>query len=111
MSTTSGSEPPSQKSSPAYEVRAANAARLDKELRRVRRSRVADFDRIEQAINALAHNPRPDGIEPLGDSVFRLRCGDWRVIYKVVDSEVRIIIGGVRRRNERTYKDTSALFN
>ena len=111
MSTSSDSEPPSPKSSLVYEVRAANEARLDKELRRVRKSRIADYDRIEHAIGDLARAPRPEGIEPLGDNVFRLRSGDWRVIYKILDSEARIIIGGVRRRNERTYKDTSALFN
>jgi mRNA-degrading endonuclease RelE of RelBE toxin-antitoxin system len=93
-----------------YEVRAANETRLDKELRRVRRSRVADYDRIERAVSDLAHTPRPDGIEPLGDNVFRLRSGDWRVIYKVLDHEARVIIGGIRRRKERTYKGTSELF-
>ena len=42
--------------------------------------------RVTDAINDLAHNPRPPGCKKLkGSSSYRIRVGDWRVIYDVTD--------------------------
>ena len=46
-----------------------------------------DKDRIQAAINALACDPRPRGCEKLTISgAYRIRVGDWRVIYTVIDN-------------------------
>lgn len=65
-----------------------------------------DRNRIQAAINALACNPRPRGCENLTiPSTYRIRVGDWRVIYTVNDSpDFAVVISKVVRRNERTYK-------
>jgi mRNA-degrading endonuclease RelE of RelBE toxin-antitoxin system len=42
--------------------------------------------------------------------VYRLRVGDYRVIYKVFDKEQLVIIGRVARRSEKTYQDFEDLF-
>jgi len=40
-----------------------------------------------------------------------MRVGDWRVIFKVRDDSREVLIGGVRRRNERTYDRIEDLFD
>ena len=99
---------PSRQSSPAYEVKAANEDRLVRELRAVPRR---DLARIERDILALATEPRPPRVEKLtGADIYRIRRGDFRIVYKVFGSERIVLIGGVIRRNERTYRDPSAMF-
>jgi mRNA-degrading endonuclease RelE of RelBE toxin-antitoxin system len=65
---------------------------------------------VEAAVSELSSNPRPYGVENLGNDIHRLRVGDWRIIYHINDKARRVIVGGVRRRNERTYKDVRDLF-
>ena len=66
--------------------------------------------RIVEAVRALARDPRPDGIKQLEPNVYRLRVGQYRVIYKVLDDEHLVIIGRVARRGEATYRRVSKLF-
>ena len=45
-----------------------------------------DRQRIVTAIRALADEPRPTGCRKLsGRGKYRIRCGDYRVVYAVVD--------------------------
>lgn len=47
--------------------------------------------RIEAAIAALAEDPRPAGVKRLqGVDAYRIRIGDYRVVYDVEDA-VRIV--------------------
>ena len=48
--------------------------------------------RIERAVNALATDPRPRGIQAVasGAGALRIRVGDYRVIYEV-DDDARIV--------------------
>jgi mRNA-degrading endonuclease RelE of RelBE toxin-antitoxin system len=94
-------------SSPLYEVHAANQRRLTRELLAVP---LRDLDRLQRDVESLAINPRPRGAVCLGDDVYRIRRGDWRIIYKVLDTERLVLIGGVRRRDERTYRGIPVLF-
>ena len=77
--------------------------------RRVRRAIDAlpqrDYIRIERAIDALADEPRPRGTKKLrgGTPLWRLRVGEYRVIYAVFDRELIVKIVGVARRREDTY--------
>ncbi len=88
-----------------YVVQAANTKKLVHQLRAVQRSKPADLARVEDAIKQLATNPRPFGSEKLDKDTYRLRCGDWRIIYRVSDDQNEVRVGAVLRRNERTYKD------
>ncbi len=66
----------------------------------------ANKERIQSAIDALSYDPRPPGCQKLQSQVYRIRVGDWRVIYVVLDSpEYVVIISKVALRNEQTYRD------
>ena len=59
-------------------------------------------DRIIEAIQALAKNPRPSGCRKLTGSKhdWRIRVGDYRVIYEIADT-IRIVrVNRVRHRRE-----------
>ena len=59
-------------------------------------------DRVIVAIQALAQNPRPPGCRKLTGSKndWRIRVGDYRVIYAIAD-EIRIVrVNRVRHRRE-----------
>ena len=62
------------------------------------------FVKIDKAIIALAAQPRPFGAKKLDEKLHRIRIGDWRVVYAILDKETRVIILRVARRNEKTYK-------
>lgn len=74
---------------------------LDKLPRNVR-------DRLQKAIDALALDPRPhDCIKLTSRDLYRIRRGDWRIIYAVRDAELIVLIvevgprGGVYREITR----------
>jgi len=69
-----------------------------------------DFDRVVAAIRNLKENPRPPGCKKLKRTIFRIRVGNWRVIYAVFDKDKRVIIGKVERRSEDTYDKVEDLF-
>ena len=54
------------------------------------------------AINGLAHNPTPNGIEKLQarPGFFRLRSGDFRIIYHVKRDSKLVVILVVRDRKD-----------
>jgi mRNA interferase RelE/StbE len=58
--------------------------------------------RVIVAIQALASNPRPPGCRKLTGSKndWRIRVGDYRVVYEIAD-EIRIVrVNRVRHRRE-----------
>ena len=58
------------------------------------------YERIRDAIRALGEEPRPSGCRKLsGRAGWRIRVGDYRVIYEVDDSaaEVTVLHIGHRR--------------
>lgn len=80
--------------------------------RRVRKA-MARFPRQDQArilvaVKALAGNPRPEGcvsVKNAPPGTYRVRVGDYRVIYTVLDDEKVIIVARVARRGESTYRE------
>lgn len=60
------------------------------------------FHRIVPHIRALADNPRPTGCRKLAgsESDWRLRVGDYRIIYEVDDAENTVRVFRVRHRRE-----------
>jgi mRNA interferase RelE/StbE len=81
----------------AYQVTFARSAR--RELERLPRS-VAE--RILVKIDALAENPRPPGCRKLqGPSrLWRIRAGEYRVVYDIDDDQRIIDITVIRHRGE-----------
>ena len=59
-------------------------------------------ERIERAIDLLAGNPRPHGSRKLVgfEHEWRLRVGDYRILYAIDDSEKRVTIARVAHRRE-----------
>lgn len=89
-----------------YRIEAVSS-RIERELRRIPS---ADRQRIAEAVQALASDPRPLGARQLEPDVYRLRVGDYRVVYKIFDAEGTILIGRITRRSESTYHDLAQLF-
>ena len=59
-------------------------------------------NRIVEAIQALARNPRPPGCRKLAGSRhdWRIRVGEYRVIYEIAD-EIRVVrVNRARHRRE-----------
>lgn len=59
-------------------------------------------ERVITAIRALGANPRPSGCRKLAGTKqdWRIRVGDYRVVYEIAD-EIRIVrINRVRHRSE-----------
>jgi mRNA interferase RelE/StbE len=58
--------------------------------------------RIEPAIQALADNPRPAGSVKLHgyDHMWRIRVGNYRVVYEIQDDNQIIVILVVAHRRE-----------
>lgn len=60
------------------------------------------LQRIRTAIRSLAENPRPLGYEALSgfENLYRIRVGDWRVIYAIEDDELVVLIVEVGPRGQ-----------
>ena len=57
---------------------------------------------ISEKIRDLAFNPRPKGCKKLQGShdLYRIRCGDYRVVYTIHDGVLLILIVEVGHRRE-----------
>ena len=69
-----------------------------------------DLRRIVAALQQLVGNPRPSGSKKLRDTIYRIRTGDWRIIYAVFDKDNLIIVGKIARREKATYNRIKDLF-
>lgn len=59
------------------------------------------YRRIKQAIVSLAETPRPVGCKKLANrDAWRVRMGDYRVIYEIHDRELVVIVIRVVHRKE-----------
>lgn len=58
--------------------------------------------RLDKRILALQDNPRPPGVKALAreSGVYRLRVGDYRVLYEVLDDQVLVFVVAVGHRRE-----------
>ncbi|HUF52725.1 MAG TPA: type II toxin-antitoxin system RelE/ParE family toxin [Dehalococcoidia bacterium] len=85
--------------------------RAQKALAVILKSARKDFERIEKAIDNLAKDPRPPGVKRLTSRApgFRMRVGEYRVIYAIFDTDELVKVALVARRGERTYDDLERL--
>jgi len=60
-----------------------------------------DRGRIVARIQALADDPRPVGAEKLsGQERYRVRQGDYRILYEIEDQVLRIMVVKIGHRRE-----------
>ena len=60
-----------------------------------------DRRRIASKIQQLASKPRPTGTEKLsGQEKYRLRQGDYRVLYSVDDAQLAVVIVKIGHRRD-----------
>lgn len=58
--------------------------------------------RVQAAIELLAQEPRPSGSKKLvgGDGEWRVRTGDYRIVYEINDGILLILVLAVGHRRE-----------
>lgn len=58
--------------------------------------------RVARAINALAADPRSRGSRLLAgpDGIWRVRVGDYRILYRINDDLVEVLIIRIRHRSD-----------
>lgn len=62
--------------------------------------------KLSKKIDGLAANPRPEGCEKIKgrDYTYRVRVGDYRIIYEVYDKRLVVLIVDAGHRRE-IYRD------
>lgn len=65
-----------------------------------------DAKKITKAIDELAKNTRPNGVKKLKghDDLYRIKVGNYRIIYEINDGELVIVVVEIGHRKE-VYKD------
>jgi mRNA interferase RelE/StbE len=58
--------------------------------------------RVTAKIDTLASNPRPSGVEKLAgaEALYRVRIGDYRIVYEIRDAVLIVLLVRVRHRRE-----------
>ena len=58
--------------------------------------------RILAKLDELAINPRPANVVKMagGENLWRLRAGDYRVVYEIHDREVMVVVLAIGHRRE-----------
>jgi mRNA interferase RelE/StbE len=88
-----------------YRIEVSPAA--DRDLEKLKsRIRRQDFKRLREAVSSLAKEPRPQGVRKIkgAERAFRIRIGNYRVVYEVYDKEKLVLILNIARRSETTYR-------
>jgi mRNA interferase RelE/StbE len=80
-----------------YAVRLAPAA-----IRQLRKLDPAGRRRVQAAIDLLATDPRPPSARQLvgGGGEWRVRTGDFRIIYQIHDAELVVLVVKVGHRRD-----------
>jgi mRNA interferase RelE/StbE len=81
----------------SYRVELTRSA--EKDLRRIDRSRVVS---LYEAIERLVDDPRPHGSKKLvgADRTYRIRVGDYRIVYEIEDKVLVVLVIRVAHRRE-----------
>ena len=61
----------------------------------------SDFEAVVDALKGLAGSPRPRGVEKVKSAgLWRIRQGDYRVVYSIDDKQQLVIVVRVGHRRE-----------
>jgi len=91
-----------------YRLEVSPAA--DRDLERLKqRIRRNDFEHLRIAIRGLANEPCPQGVRKIkgAERSYRVRVGNYRVVYDIYDNENLVLLLQVARRAEATYRPSS----
>jgi mRNA interferase RelE/StbE len=77
----------------SYRVLVAPAAR--RQLTELPRGQL---ERVDERILALAEDPRPAGAKHLDRDLWRVRAGDFRIVYSIRDEEAAVVVIAVANR-------------
>ena len=59
------------------------------------------YEKVKKAIIALGENPRPKGCKKLsGRNGWRVRVGDYRIIYEIEDMKLIVLVVHLGHRRE-----------
>jgi len=80
-----------------YSVRLSAAAQRDLD-----RLNTTTAERVLRRIETLAADPRPHGVEKMAgsDDLYRVRAGDWRIIYQIADRVLSVLVVKIGHRRE-----------
>ena len=76
---------------------------MHKEISRegIRSFTIKVYDRIIKQLISLSDNPRPHGVKKLhGREGYRIRVGDYRILYVIDDNEKKVEIVSAAHRKE-----------
>lgn len=75
------------------------ALKVGKKLKKIQ---IKDRQKITKAIELLKHNPTPKGCKKIKEftKVYRIRIGDYRVIYKIKQDQLIILVLEIGDRKE-----------
>ena len=78
--------------------------------REIKKLAKQDQRRIIRKMEALANDPRPHGVEKLSQSprFWRIRVGDYRIIYAIEPDKEIVVILIIRHRRD-AYRDVATL--
>lgn len=88
-----------------YRIEVSPAA--DRDLEKLKgRIRRQEFERLRDAVRSLAGEPRPQGVRKIkgAERAYRIRVGNYRVVYEVYDDDNLVVLLQVSRRSETTYR-------
>jgi mRNA interferase RelE/StbE len=88
-----------------YEIRIAPAA-----IRQLRKLPSSVQSRVISCFESLSENPRPPGVEKLSQypRFWRVRCGEYRIVY-CIDDKTRIVVALIVRHRKDAYRDLDKL--
>ena len=60
-----------------------------------------DRARVIERVRGLANDPRPSGCKKLSaQEKYRIRQGDYRILYQIIDDEVLVVVVKVGHRRD-----------
>jgi len=70
-------------------------------VKEIKRLQTPDLQNVLAKIAALAENPRPfDSIKLSGDDKYRVRCGNYRILYTIEDDKLIVYVVKVGHRRD-----------
>ncbi|MGH8924619.1 MAG: type II toxin-antitoxin system RelE family toxin [Acidimicrobiia bacterium] len=84
-----------------YRVRLGR--RAERGLSRIRHGDPRGYERIKRTIQSLGDEPRPRGATKLSavqPPAWRVRVGDYRIVYEIFDDELVVLVVNVAPRGE-----------